>query len=174
MLAARERLAHLETAPDHLVVARTHLDMGSIERALPHLARALEIEPESLSARFLLGRSLLRLGQIPAATAQLAVVVQQDETHAWGDGLLELAAALEHAGHDTEALSLLERHAERIGANRRAMLARARILGRLGRRDEARALLVQAAEAPPTKQRLSPDEALARARARVALWRGGR
>lgn len=170
---ARGRLAHFENPDDHLTVGRTALAMGQNAQALPHLVRAVELDPSHAGARYFLGRALLSIGQLEPAIEQLRTATAQDEDHAFGAAQLELAFALERAQQDEEALATFARHADRHGDNRRALLARARILRRLGRGDEAKTLLQEAAAPPRAGEPLSKQEQLARARAKVALWRGG-
>lgn len=168
LLEAQSRLQHLETSRDHLTVGRSLLRMGQGPRAIPHLVRAYELENDSAQAAHLLGLALFEVGAVTDARRALERAVAIDPSHGFGDALLALGRTLERLGEDAEAERVLAQHEERYGPAPRADLLRARVLGRLGQRDRARALLERAAAPPKDRGLESPDNALARARARVA------
>ncbi|MHC5065074.1 MAG: tetratricopeptide repeat protein [Planctomycetota bacterium] len=174
ILAARGRLKHLETADDHLLIALSTFDMGNLRAAMPHLLRAIELDGENLKARYYLARCYRHLGQIPLALDQLSFVVQREEGHAFGRAVLEFAVCLERVHQDAPALEALDRFEQIAGANRESSLLRARLLRSQERHDESLAVLRQAARAPEPGKPFPLEESLARAKARFALWRGGR
>lgn len=173
-ISARGRLQHLETADDHVLIARTAIDMGNPTGALPHLLRAVEIETNHLNAHSLLGHVYRRLGVLQKAVEELLWVVRREPDYNFGAAALELAICLERVGQDQKALDALQLHAEAAGENRRALLLKARILRSLKDLAGAKATLRLAAREPEPGQFFSLEEAQARARARFALWRGGR
>lgn len=174
LVAARSRLKHLETADDHLLIARCSFDMGNLAAALPHLIRAIELDAQNLKARYYLARCYRHLGQLPMAVEQLLFVVQREEDHAFGRALLELATCFERLLQDGQALEAVNRFEAIAGANRESSLLRARVLRAQERHEEAKAALQQAARPPEAGRAYPLEEALARAKARFALWRGGR
>lgn len=88
--------------------------------------------------------------------------------------MLVLGVCLERLGRDRRATETLERHEQRFGESRRAAFHRALAVSRLGDRTTAHHLLRRAARPPEKDERLSPEDALIRARARVALLTRGR
>ncbi len=178
---ALAHLQHLDTAAARADVAHWLLDAGRLRDAVPHLRRAIELAPEMVSARFLLGRTLRQLGDRDGAAATLRQVIAAEADHGFGVAALELArveAEQALGGGEREAmaaaLAALRRHEARSGPDREASLLQARLAARLGDRGAMRTALQAAAGSPPAGVRLSPDEALLRARARVALWTWGR
>lgn len=165
---ALTELRNLETAARHLEAGRAALACGDPRVAIPHLARALELDKEMLPARYQLGLALLEVSALPQARAVLHSVVLVDPGHAFGGALLTLARCAQLAGDRDAAVALFEQHAHAHGGNRKShfWLGQAR-LGR-GDRSGARAAFEVAAA---RNGRLSPEEGFYRARARVALWR---
>jgi tetratricopeptide (TPR) repeat protein len=173
LLEAQARLRNLETVPDHLLVGRALLQRGEPAPAVAHLARAVELDPDHLPCRFWLGRALAAVGDVPRAVEQLAAVVARDERHAFGEALLELGRLLVRGRDDARALAVLERCEQLFGPSPRALFYKARAQAGLSRHDAARASLRRAAQRPDKDRHAAPHDALYRARARVALLRGG-
>lgn len=171
---AKARLQHLETAADLLVAGRASLALGKVDDSIGHLSRAVELDPTHAASRYQLGLALAHAGQLQASAEQFSRVIEQDPAHAFGAAMLELGVVLERLADDERAVAMLERHDKEFGANRRNLFHRARALSRLGRRDDAIEILRQAAKPPEANIKLPVEEELVRARARVALLRGGK
>jgi tetratricopeptide (TPR) repeat protein len=171
---ALDRLSHFENAEDHAQVAQTALAMGDARRAVTHAARAVALDPSLLKARHTLARACAQLGDFGNAAQQFGALLERDPAYGFGDALLGLGRALEKLGRDDEARAILERHEQSYGADREALLVRARIAKRQGDRAGQRALLRRAAAPPRAGERLTPTAAFARARARVSAWTAGR
>src|SRR4030095_4011394 len=62
-------------AQPHLVFGRACLALGEPERARVALARAIELDPNLLEARYLLGRAVLNGGNLPEGCAVLTQYV---------------------------------------------------------------------------------------------------
>ena len=174
MLEALADLEHFETAPKHLAVARTAHTLGDVRRALPHAVKAVELDPQLLSARYTLGVLLREIGQTPEAVRQLGFVIERDHDRTFPGALIERARALLSLRADGEALVMLERHRQNYGPQRTCSLLRGRALRGLGREDEAKAAFTEAAAPPPEGVNLSAEDALTRAQAKVARVRPGR
>lgn len=171
-LEALARLRNFENAPDHLLAGRSYLRQGDAARARAHLARAVALDAEHLPSRLQLGLALAALGDVQGAVEQLANVVQRDEKHGFGEALATLGELLVRGGANDRAVQVLERHEQLFGANPRVSFYKARALRMLDRHDDARSALRDAAQ-PLAKAHTTPEAALFRARARVALRRGG-
>ncbi len=170
MYRALEELRHLETAANHVVVARTMRSMGNLRGAVAHVLQAVEQEPDGLAARFLYGCLLREAGQPQAAAEQLARVVAAEANHAFGEAQVQLGLAQLQAGKESEALTTLEKHAAEFGGSRKTFYWIARAHLALGRAEDARAALRRAAAPPANDVRLTPEDIVYRARARVGLW----
>ncbi len=170
---ANARLKHFENAADHLTAGRTWLRMGAFRQALPHLVRSVELDGDSAQGRYQLGLALFGIGQLEAACQQLGRAVAIDPSHAFGDALLVHGLALERGGKGEAAEAALAQHEARFGASRRADLARARIALQRGDAAAAARLLARASRPPEGGMKLPPEEALARAKARVLRLRSG-
>jgi tetratricopeptide (TPR) repeat protein len=171
---AQERLRHFESAAEHLNAGRILLQSGKTFESIRHLQRAVELDGEHMGTRYWLGLTLARAGDLRGAAEQLAHVVQRDPRHAFGAAMQELGVVLERGGAEAQAVQVLERHEREFGPNRRTAFHRARARGRLGDAEGARADLRAAAAAPQAGHPMTLEDELMRARARVALWRGGR
>ncbi len=175
MYRALVELRHLDTAANHVVVARTMRNMGNLRGAVAHVLRAVELEPDGLAARFLYGCLLREAGQPQAAAEQLARVVAAEADHAFGEAQVQLGLSQLQAGKESEALTTLEKHAADFGGSRKTFYWIARAHRALGRAEDARTALHRAAEPAGEDERLTPEDIVYRARARVGLWiTGGR
>ena len=170
VLEAQARLRHFENPADHAVLGRSYRELGQLPRAVGHLTRALELEPDNTAARAALGQTLLELGDLQGALDHLGRVVQADERHAFGQPLLLLGEVLQRGGRPREAVTVLQRHEQLNGENPRAQLAQARALLALGEKARAREVLRRAAAKPPPGRRPTAQESLMRARAKALLW----
>lgn len=169
---AQARLQHFETAADHLVAGRALLQQGKLGDSVVHLTRAVELDPEHAASRYQLGLALTKIGNLQAAADQLGWVVQHDPGHAFGAAMLELGVVLERGEAATQAVHVLERHEAEFGSNRRNLFHRARAHQTNGDREKALADLRAAAQPPEQGRKLTLDDELMRAKARMALLRG--
>jgi tetratricopeptide (TPR) repeat protein len=173
LLESLGRLAHFESAHDHLTAGRVLLRMGQAPRAWPHLERAFALDRESAAAAYLAGLALFELGAFPAARNALAHAVALEPEHAFGDALWAFGRTLAKLGAEAEAEQVLARHEARFGPSPRVDLLRARLARRRGEAGRARELLDRAATPPKDRGLQAPEDALARAQARVAGGRRG-
>ena len=112
---------------------------GRAKRALPHLERAHQGEPDHLEWRWQLGRAYAALGRHASARSMLLPALARDEGYAYGDLLLLAAECERKSGHPKGALELLERHERLCGAQPRSLWERGHALRAEGRRQEAAA-----------------------------------
>lgn len=167
------RLQHLETHADHLAVGRAARNLGQLQLALGHLARAHQMDPTHLAGRYELGRVLCELSRFKEAVAFLESVVGEEEQHGYGDALHLLGLAYARTGATEQAITTLRRQQTLFPHNRQVHLLLARALSKAGDAEGSRAELEKAAQPRHKDERFDHAEQLARAQARVALWRGG-
>lgn len=168
------RMRHLETHADRLNVGRMARQMGEIPMAMENLRRAFELEPDHVAGRYQLALLLIDVNDYPDAATLLESVVHDDEKHAFGDALLHLSQTLFRMHRDADALAYIQKHQHLFPGSRQIHLLAARTLAELSRIEEAREQLRAARRPPEDKERLSPLEKLARARARVLMLRKGK
>ncbi|MDP6931152.1 MAG: tetratricopeptide repeat protein [Planctomycetota bacterium] len=174
LLEAKQKLEHLETVPHHLLVGRILREQNQAAQSLPHFVRAIELEPGLIGARYELGITLSKLGHLEEAAEQLALVVREDEQHAFGAALLAFGLILERGDANEAAVQALERHEQLFGETRQGLYHRARARSRSGATEDAIALFQRAARPGDNETRLTAEDDLVRAQARVALWKGGK
>lgn len=170
---ALARLAHLETAQSHLEVARLAHQLGNARQALPHAVKAVEIDPELLSARFTLAQVLDEVGQRKEAIRQCRIVLRDDPDHAFGKAQQALGEMLLRDGQVEDAIAALTAHAKIHSANRSSAFSLASAYQRAGNKAEAARWFGEAARNPREGESLSAEDALVRARARGRLWGRG-
>jgi tetratricopeptide (TPR) repeat protein len=171
LLRAQSNLKHFESAQRHLEVGRLALQIGDLSTAVPHLQRAVEMEPSLAAARYQLGRLLFRVGALPQALDAFTRAESADPGHAFGDALLHAGRCLHLMGDDKNSIGVLRAHAQRHGGSRRSSYWLGEALRGAGDREGAAAAFAAAA-APPT-QKLTAEENWFRALARVQRWRRG-
>ena len=171
LLRATAELRHFESAQKHLEVGRLALQLGDLNLAGPHLLRAVELDRNLGAAHYQFARLLFRLGHLAAAEKAFANAETLEPGHAFGDALLHRGRCLDLLGDHQGAVSVLQKHAEQHGGNRRSHFWLAEALHGSGDREGSLAAL-RAAAAPKTTP-LTAEENWFRARARVALWRHG-
>jgi tetratricopeptide (TPR) repeat protein len=98
-------------------VAQAYVASGGRLEAGAALTRLLEIDPERLAARVLLGQILLEQKQNQRALAQFSLVLQRDSFHA--DALLGFASAAHALGMDDRASAALEKGRKRYPGDTR-------------------------------------------------------
>jgi tetratricopeptide (TPR) repeat protein len=91
----------------HNNLAQALQEAGRVVEAEPHFARAVELAPDYVSARYNYGVALLARGQVAAAAAQLEAVVRLAPDHA--DAQLNLGNALVRLQRSVEAIPHYER-----------------------------------------------------------------
>jgi tetratricopeptide (TPR) repeat protein len=133
---ARAPLASLEPAPSvaarHLL-AEIRFERGEIEGLEPILREVLEAEPDLSSPRYLLARSLSRLGRAEEAEKELARFdsVKRAEAH------IAQGLDLSRLGRREEAIAELKLALDVHPEHARALFQMGRELLRVGRRNEA-------------------------------------
>ena len=169
-----QRLAQLQTPRDLQSLGQLYLDAAQPRHALTPLLKARELEPGQPRLHYLLGRCLFDLGHMAQAMAELEQALASEPGVAFGEGLLLAAhCALRH-GDAGRARELAARHETLFGESIRGKYLLARAAHRLGQKPERAEHLRRLLAMPPGMgKRYSAEEAMARARARVARLTGG-
>lgn len=170
---AYARLSQLETVNDHFVVGRFLRERGQAAAAVKHLTRAVQLDAAHTNARYQLALAHKDVGNAQGAVDELQRVLAADPQLAAGQPFLDLAAILEAARLHEPADAVLSQYRRLHGDGRVALVLHARALAGVGKREDSKALLRRAAQAPAPGLRVPVEETHARARARVALWFGG-
>ncbi|MCA8979560.1 MAG: tetratricopeptide repeat protein [Planctomycetes bacterium] len=110
------------------------LQQGRAQQAVPHLAAALEADPESEEFQFRLGLALLESGAAAEAVARLERVVERNEDYAYGAALLALSEARCRAGSARAALDAVEQHDRSFGPTAESCYRRGKALRAIGDR----------------------------------------
>jgi tetratricopeptide (TPR) repeat protein len=95
----------------------TYLDSGEALDAAEAITQFLEIEPDALKYRLLLGQILLQEKQPQKALAQFSIVLKRDPDNA--DGLLGFATAATAVGMKERATTAIEHGKKRYPADER-------------------------------------------------------
>lgn len=146
-----------ETRGDlRLAFARILLDANRLTPARQQLEQVLVDQPEQSEAALLLGMLALNLGDTETARARLTPLLDGDRKQ---DAALQLGRLAESESRWEEALAFYA-GVNRGPAGLDAAIRRAVVMGRLGRTDEARALLEALRhDVPPLSVRLYLAEA---------------
>ncbi|ULQ45712.1 tetratricopeptide repeat protein [Flagellatimonas centrodinii] len=146
-----------ETRSDlRLAFARILLDANRLTPARAQLEQVLADQPEQSEAALLLGMLALNLGDTETARARLTPLLDSDRKQ---DAALQLGRLAESESRWEEALAFYA-SVNRGPAGLDAAIRRAVVMGRLGRTDEARALLEALRhDVPPLSVRLYLAEA---------------
>ncbi len=111
-------------------------------RAVELFTRALKRDPESREALHGRGKSLVELGEIERAIADLEPVARAEPKYHFYDAYLTLAECYERAGREAEARAAYEDILGRTSVSR-AYYNYGRLLDRLGEREKAREMMRQ-------------------------------
>ena len=117
-------------------LAELHARRGDHRAAADAYGRALKTDPDSLYARYHLGRALAAQGRHVEAVQEFEQVHAQDSRYDYGAAAEALADALLAAGRDAEALTRYADLAE-VSARARPTFQMGMLLDRAGRRAEA-------------------------------------
>jgi tetratricopeptide (TPR) repeat protein len=169
-----QRLAQLTTSRDLQSLGQLYLDSAQPRHALTPLLKARELEPGQPRLQYLLGRCLFDLGRTAPAMAELEAALATEPGVAFGEGLLIAAHCALRLGNVARAREMAARHEALFGESIRGRYLLARAAHRLGEKQERAEHLRRLRAMPPGMgKRYSAEEAMARARARVARFTGG-
>jgi len=132
------RLSAVESPHNQGKLGTMFLAQGRARRALPHLRRAVEGEPEVAEWHYRLGCALLKVHEREEAAAALARCVAIHEEHAYGAAQLRLAESLTALGRLDEALETLGTFERNHGPSPESAYRRGRAHRLADRNEEAR------------------------------------
>ncbi len=120
--------------------AMVHGGLGQSDRAIAELRRALEVDPLSLIINTNLGVTLIHARRLDEAIVQLRKTIELDASFAYAHRTLGLA--LEQQGKTQEAMPEYQKSIS-LGDEVPGPAQLAHLYGKIGRRDEATAILAQ-------------------------------
>ncbi|MFQ5507651.1 MAG: tetratricopeptide repeat protein [Planctomycetota bacterium] len=166
------RLEQFENAPDLTNLGQLYVDAGMLDRAAPVLSKACEMDPGDARVHFLIARALAAAGQVEPARVAANRALALDADIAFGRCQLLACELALRAGDPTNAFELASAYRGKNGDNIQGLLLLARAAHALDNAEERNLALSRLLEIPPTRgKRFSPEEALARVRAKGALER---
>ncbi len=122
------------------------LNAGNGRRALPHLERAAEGEPDRAEWHYRLGVARLQVGDANAAVLAFERAIATDPEHAFGAPRMRLAEARLAAGDADGSLAAALDFEARHGPTAESAYRRGAALRILGRREEARRAFARVSE----------------------------
>jgi len=138
-LSVRMReLGNVESAHNQGKLGSLMLAHGQARRAVTHLERAVQGEPDSAEWHYRLGCALLAAGRSEQAIEPLTRAHDINEEHAYGAVQLRLGEASLRAGKAEAALEAFERFERNHGPSPESCYRRGTALRALGRRHEAK------------------------------------
>lgn len=161
--AELRRLTAVDSPHNHGKAGALLLAQGRLRRAVEHLGRAVEGEPEVAEWHYRFGCALFALGRREEALRELEATVSIDEEHAYGAAQLRLAEARLAGGDATGALEALAVFERNHGPTPESAYRRGRSLRAAGRGEEARAAFAEVDELARNAARYQRGEA--------ELWR---
>lgn len=132
-------LAAVDSARNHGKLGALYAAQGRSKKALEHLRRAAEGEPEVAEWHYRLGLASLARGDAAGALAALERCVELDEEHAYGAAQMRRAEALTRLSRPGEALEVLALLERNHGQNPESAYRRGLALRALGERARAKA-----------------------------------
>gem|GEM_PF-4008145 len=175
-----DKVRHFASVPDLQKLAQCYLDGRQPGLALPFLEEARRRDPTEKRTLYLLGRALWLAGRPEQAAPFLEEALAGDPEIGFGEGMRLGVRVLFAAGRFEACLEMAGRYSRRFGERPEILYLEALARERTGAPEEARRVLARIRELlPPARKgkkgRWSPEDDLARARARLRLLgKGGR
>lgn len=140
-------------ADAHVQLALIYLQRRQDARALEHLKKAYEIDPDEIDANYELGKIARKNGEFQAALDHFAVVIEQNDKHSLSEIWREIGGTYMDAGMPAQAREALEKFVERRGYDPEGLYRLGAVLKMQGETENAREMFIEAVEAART----SPD-----------------
>ncbi len=140
-------------ADAHVQLALIYLQRKQDAKALEHLNKAFEIDPEEIDANYELGKLARRERCLQDALNHFSVVVEQNDKHALSEVWREIGATYLEAGMHKEALDALETFTARRPFDAEGLYYLGKVYKATGEHDKAREAFQQAVDAAQN----SPD-----------------
>ncbi|MDP6425313.1 MAG: hypothetical protein QGG14_11260 [Planctomycetota bacterium] len=170
-----QRLGEFENARGLESLGELYLNGGQEQFAVGPLIKAVELDPESARSHYLLSRALVRFSKLEDAYASVYRALKLDQDVAFGEAWLHAGEIALKLGFDQDAANAATQHEKRFGTTIRGLYLHARAAHALGDMDERGRALTRLLELPPEQSKtFTPEEALARARTKIARATGRR
>jgi tetratricopeptide (TPR) repeat protein len=140
-------------ADAHVQLALIYLRRRQEAKALEHLNRAVEIDPNEPDANYELGKIARQKGDLQPALNHFSIVVEQNDKHALSEIWREIGATYLAANMLAEARDALEKYVERRSVDAEGLYHLGKVLKAQGETERAREMFRQAIESAQT----SPD-----------------
>lgn len=167
------RLRNFDNQDDRLRAGRMARQFGDRQAALEHLRAAWEHDKRHVPSSYEYGLVLGELGRGEEAAAVLQGVVEVEPHCGNGDALLRLAEARLALGELDAAAACVDQHQQQYPGNRQVHLLRAKLEARRGDMERARQELLAARRPTEPHERLTAEDRLAQARAKITVLRKG-
>ena len=155
----KRRRQWLEHLADEVPTLETLQELGEIYaaegehgRAVEFFTRVLARDPDSREALYARGKSLVELGEIERAVADLEPVARAEPNYRFYDAALTLAECYERLGRDQAARAAYQDVLGRTSISR-AYYGCGRLLARLGEAEQAREMMRQILAKKPSLPR---------------------
>lgn len=134
-------------ADAHVQLALIYLQRKQDAKALEHLNKAFEIDPEEIDANYELGKMARRERRLQDALNHFSVVVEQNDKHALSEVWREIGATYLEAGMHKEALDALENFVTRRPFDAEGLYYLGKVYKAQGEHEKARETFRQAIDA---------------------------
>jgi len=143
-------------ADAHVQLGIIYLQRRQEAKALEHLNKAIEIDPDEIDAQYELGKLARSKGELQGALDHFAVVLEQNDKHALSEIWREVGATYLAAGMLTEARDALEKFVDRRSGDVEGLYYLGKVLKAQGETEKASELFaeaIQLAKASPDYHR---------------------
>ncbi len=140
-------------ADAHVQLGMIYLGRRQEAKALDHLNKAVEIDPDEIDANYELGKLARNKGDLQASLDHFAVVLEQNDKHALSEIWREVGATYLSANMLDEACNALEKFADRRSADVEGLYYLGKALKARGETERAREVFNEAIQSATS----SPD-----------------
>lgn len=143
-------------ADAHVQLGIIYLQRRQETKALEHLNKAIEIDPDEIDAQYELGKLARSKGDLQAALDHFAIVLGQNDKHALSEVWREVGATYLAAGMLTEARDALEKFVDRRSGDVEGLYYLGKVLKAQGETEKASEIFaeaIQLAKASPDYHR---------------------
>jgi len=143
-------------ADAHVQLGIIYLQRRQEAKALEHLNKAIEIDPDEIDAQYELGKLARSKGELQGALDHFAVVLEQNDKHALSEIWREVGATYLAANMLTEARDALEKFVDRRSGDVEGLYYLGKVLKAQGETEKASELFaeaIQLAKASPDYHR---------------------
>jgi tetratricopeptide (TPR) repeat protein len=137
-------------ADAHVQLALIYLQRRQEAKALEHLNKAVEIDPNEIDANYELGKIARRKGDLQEAIDRFSVAVEQNDKHSLSEIWREIGATYLEADMLSEAREALEKFVERRSVDLEGLYYLGKVLKAQGETDKAREIFEQVVESAKT------------------------